>query len=620
MAYTASKLLEIARAELGYKEKETNSQLDNYTANAGDGNWTKYARDLHAAGYYQAAKNGYAWCDIFVDWLFWKLAGSKEKGEWIECQTGLYGAGCNWSSNCYRRAGRFDNNPIPGDQIFFGKPGLEEHTGIVEKIEGGNVHTIEGNASDMVKRCVHPINSSNIVGYGHPRFDAEAPVEEKPEITGTPSTGSSEDEKTIWNFLMVHIDNEYGVAGLMGNLNAESSLRSNNLQQSYEAKLGYNDSTYTASVDNGSYTNFIKDSAGYGLAQWTFWSRKQKMIEYHQSKNKSIGDLHTQLEFLVKEMRESYEWVWYDLQNATSVLEASNSVLTKFERPADMGEATQKKRAEYGQRYYDKYADKPELSTPTVAAPTGLQFKVGDIVNFNGTNHYASANAAIGPQVNASKAKVTAVNGGSKHPYHCRAVNDSGAFISGVYGWVNASDLTAVVADKPKPVEPPVTPVTPVVQPVVTPVAPVTIKKGDVVSIDKNATYYSGKDVPDWVIAKQWVVASNPIGDRVVINKSVDGKHAISSPIHAKFLNVVVANNQEDKPWTPNVGDIVNYNGDKHYANANAANGSACKGGLAKITNIYQLGKSKHPYHIVRVSGKGASVYGWVDEGTFTKA
>ena len=75
MAYTASKLLEIARGELGYKEKETNSQLDNPTANAGDGNWTKYARDLHSAGYYQAAKNGYAWCDMFVDWCFWQLAG-----------------------------------------------------------------------------------------------------------------------------------------------------------------------------------------------------------------------------------------------------------------------------------------------------------------------------------------------------------------------------------------------------------------------------------------------------------------------------------------------------------------------------------------------------------------
>ena len=608
MAYTVSKLLEIARAELGYKEKETNSQLDDKTANAGDGNWTKYARDLHSAGYYQAAKNGYAWCDMFVDWCFWKLGGSKEKGEWLECQTGLYGAGCEWSSDCYRRAGRFDKNPRPGDQIFFGKTDAEEHTGIVEKIEDGKVHTIEGNASNMCKRCTYSLTSSRIVGYGHPRFDAEPEVEEEDEpITGTPSTGSAADEKTIWNFLMVHIDNEYGVAGLMGNLYAESALRSNNLQQSYETKLGYNDTTYTAAVDNGSYDNFVKDAAGYGLAQWTYWSRKQAMLEFHQSKKKSIGDLQTQLEFLIKELSGSYKGVWSDLKNATSILDASNSVLLKFERPANQGESVQKKRAEYGQKYYDKYADEAPATQPEVpSTPAETEFKVGDIVNFNGTNHYASANASTGPKVKASKAKITAIHKSGKHPYHCRAVNDAGNFIGGVYGWVNAADLSAIVAETPAP-----KPTAPT-----TPAAPAAIKKGDIVSIAKNATYYSGKDIPDWVVAKTWIVAETPVGDRVVINKSVDGKHAINSPVHAKFLTVVKA----DEPWTPKVGDIVNYNGNKHYANANAASGSSCKGGLAKITNIYQLGKSKHPYHLVRVSGKGATVYGWVNEGTFTKA
>lgn len=612
MAYTVSKLLEIARAELGYMEKETNSQLDDKTANAGDGNWTKYARDLHSAGYYQAAKNGYAWCDMFVDWCFWKLAGEdKTKGEWLECQTGLYGAGCEWSSDCYRRAGRFDKNPQPGDQIFFGKTDAEEHTGIVEKIEDGKVHTIEGNASNMCKRCTYSLTSSKIVGYGHPRFDAEPEVENEDEpVTGTPSTGSVEDEKAIWNFLMVHIDNEYGVAGLMGNLYAESALRSNNLQQSYETKLGYNDTTYTAAVDNGSYDNFVKDAAGYGLAQWTYWSRKQAMLEFHQSKKKSIGDLKTQLEFLIKELSESYKGVWSDLKNATSVLDASNSVLLKFERPANQGESVQKKRAEYGQKYYDKYAGETtatEPETPEVpTTPAELEFKVGDIVNFNGTNHYASANASSGPKVKAGKAKITAIHKSGKHPYHCRAVNDAGAFIGGVYGWVNAADLSAIVAETPAP-----KPTTPTA-----PATPSAIKNGDIVSIAKNATYYSGKDVPDWVVAKNWIVAETPDGDRVVINKSVDGKHAINSPINAKFLTVVKA----DEPWIPKVGDIVNYTGNKHYANANAANGASCKGGKAKITNIYQLGKSKHPYHLVRVSGKGATVYGWVDEGSFTKA
>lgn len=173
MKYTVSKLLEIAIAELGYCEKASNSQLDDKTANAGSNNYTKYARDLHNAGYYQANKNGYAWCDMFVDWCFYKLAGGKGKGEYLECQTGLYGAGCQWSSRCYRTAGRFDKNPKPGDQIFFGKSGSEEHTGIVEKVENGRVHTIEGNSSNKVQRRSYALTNSRIVGYGHPRFDED---------------------------------------------------------------------------------------------------------------------------------------------------------------------------------------------------------------------------------------------------------------------------------------------------------------------------------------------------------------------------------------------------------------------------------------------------------------
>lgn len=263
-------------------------------------------------------------------------------------------------------------------------------------------------------------------------------------VNGTASTGSEADQKKIWNYLYGKIGNYYGVAGLMGNLYAESALRSNNLQQTYETKLGYTDDTYTAAVDNGTYTNFVKDSAGYGLAQWTYWSRKQALLTYAQGKKKSIGDFDTQLDFLWKELSESYKGVLADLKAATTVLAASNSVLTKFERPANQGESVQKKRAEYGQKYYDKFAPKATV-TPTTPTVT-LKYKIGDTVQFAGGTHYTSANATSGSAVKASKAKVTAVSASGKHPYHCRAVNDAGAFVSGVYGWVDASTLSDVKA------------------------------------------------------------------------------------------------------------------------------------------------------------------------------
>lgn len=165
-------------------------------------------------------------------------------------------------------------------------------------------------------------------------------------------------EQLIWNYFKSHGLNDFGTAGLMGNLYAESGLNPKNLQQTYERKLGYSDDSYTDAVDHGIYTNFVKDSAGYGIAQWTFWSRKQALFSFAKSREKSIGDLNMQLDFLMKELREGYIGVLNTLCNATSVLEASNEVLFRFERPANQDESVQAKRCAFGQRYYDLFANR----------------------------------------------------------------------------------------------------------------------------------------------------------------------------------------------------------------------------------------------------------------------
>lgn len=176
-------------------------------------------------------------------------------------------------------------------------------------------------------------------------------------------TGKNNEEKA-WNFLKGKIKNDFGVSGLMGELFAESGLNPQNLQNSYEKKLGFTDATYTAAVDSGSYANFVHDSAGYGVAQWTFWSRKEALLNYVRALGASIGDLEAQLGFLYKELSESYPSVLAALKTATSVRAASDKVLTDFERPADQSEAVKIKRASYGQTYYDKYA-KAAASTPS---------------------------------------------------------------------------------------------------------------------------------------------------------------------------------------------------------------------------------------------------------------
>lgn len=164
------KLIELALGEVGYHEKASNSSLDNATANSGSGNWTKYARDLANAGYYNGNKNGYAWCDVFVDWLFFKIFG-KTEGQIIECQTGPLGAACPYSASYYKALGRYDRNPKVGDQVFFQQGGELVHTGIVVAVSPSQVTVVEGNASDQVKKNIYNKSSTYIAGYGHPKYD-----------------------------------------------------------------------------------------------------------------------------------------------------------------------------------------------------------------------------------------------------------------------------------------------------------------------------------------------------------------------------------------------------------------------------------------------------------------
>ena len=127
-------------------------------------------------------------------------------------------------------------------------------------------------------------------------------VEQEP-VTPETTVPATDNPSTIWNYFKGKGLNDFAVAGIMGNIYAESGFKPTNLQNAYEKKLGYTDDSYTAAVDSGSYGNFVKDSAGYGLAQWTYWSRKQALLEYARSVGKSIGDLSMQLDFMWKEMQ-----------------------------------------------------------------------------------------------------------------------------------------------------------------------------------------------------------------------------------------------------------------------------------------------------------------------------
>jgi hypothetical protein len=165
----------IAEAEkwVGYLEKETGACLNDFKANAGDGNFTVFG-----AWY---GLNGYAWCAMFVSYAAWK-AGIPETV--IPKQKSCTADGVAF----FRRAGRWHPEagylPQPGDIVYFTRDGgkTAAHTGIVCKTGAARVYTIEGNTSggsalisnggSVVKKS-YPLAYDKIFGYGNPAYTDE---------------------------------------------------------------------------------------------------------------------------------------------------------------------------------------------------------------------------------------------------------------------------------------------------------------------------------------------------------------------------------------------------------------------------------------------------------------
>lgn len=251
--------------------------------------------------------------------------------------------------------------PLPGDEVLYDwqdsgigdNTGWPDHVGLVEKVEGKTITAIEGNYSDSVKRRTIQVNGKFIRGFITPKYDPEIQNEPKKPTT------SVEISKVIWDAFMNQGYSAVATAGFMGNLDAESGLKPNNVQNSYEKKIGMNDQQYSDAVSDKMYSKnkFVRDSVGYGLAQWTYHTRKQAMYEFIiEQKKKRIDDLEAQLDFLFYELNKNYKSLVNRLKACGTVKEASDLVLTQFERPAIQTDKVKDDRAKKGQSYYNKYA------------------------------------------------------------------------------------------------------------------------------------------------------------------------------------------------------------------------------------------------------------------------
>ena len=153
-----NKLCLWAEEQLGYHE--------------GDGNSNKYAETPGLAEMYGWNPQNQPWCDVFVDAGFITCFGVDAACAMTHQPMGAGSALCKQSAQYYKDAGAWSNRPEVGDQVFFYASGDINHTGIVVRVVGGSIITVEGNSSDQVSERCYSTGDSKIAGYGRPNWAA----------------------------------------------------------------------------------------------------------------------------------------------------------------------------------------------------------------------------------------------------------------------------------------------------------------------------------------------------------------------------------------------------------------------------------------------------------------
>lgn len=220
-----------------------------------------------------------------------------------------------------------------------------------ESVDQGQIIGIMGSTGDTREKALHfevkvstgaRVNPTTYVSYENPR----------PKGDNVSTITGSGNKQTICLTMKTSGASDAGIAGMMANINFESGFISNNLEDKYESKLGYTNETYTSAVDNGLYTNFVNDSAGYGLCQWTYHTRKQGLLNYAKSNGVSISDPGMQVSFLYKELKSGYSSLYNAIMSGNdSVDSITSNFCHNFENPANHTQCDTT-RVDIGKKYY----------------------------------------------------------------------------------------------------------------------------------------------------------------------------------------------------------------------------------------------------------------------------
>ena len=169
-------------------------------------------------------------------------------------------------------------------------------------------------------------------------------------------------KREIYDRLRVHGLTHAGACAMGGNIQAESGIRSNNV----EDRSGVSDAQYTAMVDAGGY-DFATDNGkyyGYGLCQWTLKSRKVELLQYAKNRGVSIADEDMQVDFAVHELKRDFSGLYKFLCSTDDIYTATDRICREFENPAVKNTA---KRYEFAQEWDKEFGG---VETPVVSQPT----------------------------------------------------------------------------------------------------------------------------------------------------------------------------------------------------------------------------------------------------------
>ena len=634
-----AKVLAIAIAEIGYYEKSTNSGLDDKTANAGSGNYTKYARDIDNLGVTWGNKNGFAWCAEWCLWVFYMAFGI-EKALQVLCSPNPTGIPvCSYGVEYFKKAGRWHTkDPQPGDIIFFTKNGTVSHQGIVEKVDGEEITTIEGNTSDMVGRRVYSTRNGFILGYGRPNWDlvsnddthdAKQELESKyspivcmmTQSTCYRGTGRMKPVGVLWHstgannpWIKRYVqpdDNALDRDRLLKTIGVNAYRNDWNhkdVQAGLNAWIGKLADGTVATVQTMPW-DFKPWGCGGGCNNgWCQFEICEDSLN-----DKSYFDAV----YMEACKLTAYICKLYNIDPFGSVSGIPTILCHQDSYRYGMGSNHSDVYHwfnRYGKTMDNVRSDVASLLGKPAASPAGTSQNNGHPVVKKGA--YSSAVKELQEKllfVGYNPGDIDSDYGDMTYKAVTDFQRDHSLEVDGVVGpqtWAALDKAYNEKKSKSKSTDPVV----------INDNNAHVIKKGDLVSINDGATYYSGKAIPVWVKKLRWIVASVN-GDRAVINKCEDDRYAIYSPINTKYLTVVNSSTspkQGEESFC--VGDSVKFSGTLHYISATAISGRACKPGMAKITKIATGGNIKHPYHIVALLGGGSNVHGWVDTNFIEKA